>query len=239
MNSIYFGEKDLTSYGVFYDRSKTFKKSQRRHTNIVIPGKNGDLVQSDNTFENVMIQYPCFIRNNFEENYDNLTNYLNSLDNSYRRLETTEDYGVYRKAVFHSAIEPNTGSFNLSGKFMLEFDCKPQRFLRIGDEQITFTESGTLRNPTLFPSQPLIRVYGHGRIVLNDAVISISGDMSMEYIDIDCERMESYSGSTELDSYVVFMTENDYPTLKPGDNDISFTDLSISRVVITPRWWKL
>ena len=93
--------------------------------------------------------------------------------------------------------------------------------------------------PTQFPSQPLIRVYGHGRIVLNDAVISISGDMSMEYIDIDCERMESYSGATELDSYVVFMTENDYPTLKPGDNDLSFTDLSISRVVITPRWWKL
>ena len=58
-------------------------------------------------------------------------------------------------------------TFNLYGRTTIEFNCKPQRFLNIGDTAQTIsTSGGTITNPTAFNAKPLITVYGSGAATL-------------------------------------------------------------------------
>lgn len=97
------------------------------------------------------------------------------------------------------------------------------------------TTSSTMTNPTVFESQPLIRVYGNGSFSVNDITITITNATS--YTDIDCEMMDCYEGSTNRNNDVAFSTY-DFPVLKPGDNPVTIVS-GITEVDIQPRWWRV
>lgn len=99
-----------------------------------------------------------------------------------------------------------------------------------------FSEAqNVLTNPTPFPSNPLIRVYGTGTVTINDITVTIS--TVDEYVDIDCDMMDCFEGDTNRNGDVSF-SSYDFPTLQPGENTINYTG-SITGVEITPRWWRL
>ena len=102
-----------------------------------------------------------------------------------------------------------------------------------GDMTITVTEPSLLVNPTLFESKPLLRIYGTGTVNINDQYITISAH-SFPYIDIDCELMDAYYGSSNANSYVTFST-NDYITLRSGNNYIAYGN----QIEVTPRWYEI
>lgn len=235
MDKLYFAGTDLSAFGAFYDSSKTFAKPAKRIEKVSVPGKNGDLIYWDGSYENVLIPYPCFIRKNFEENFTNLMSFLHSQGGEYKTLFTSKDTSRYREGAFYEAIEPETGVWNHSGKFTLVFDCKPQRWLQSGTVNITFTSSGTITNPTYMVSKPKITIYGNGSVTVNGTVITTSG--IADYVTIDCELMNCYRGSALMNDKVSFST-NDYPTLKPGTNGVT-VGTGISSVVIAPMWWQL
>lgn len=100
---------------------------------------------------------------------------------------------------------------------------------------VDITASNTLVNPTLFPSKPLIRVVGNGTITVNGITITVVN--STQYVDIDCDLMDCYEGTTNRNADVTFSTY-DFPTLAPGDN--TFTIVSgVTGIVVTPRWWRV
>ena len=97
------------------------------------------------------------------------------------------------------------------------------------------TGSNTLVNPTPFPSKPLIRLYGEGTVDINGITITVSDCTT--YVDIDCEMMDCYEGSTNRNNDVAFST-HDFPELAPGDN--TFTIVSgVGGIVVKPRWWQV
>ena len=102
-----------------------------------------------------------------------------------------------------------------------------------GDMTVTVTEPSLLVNPTLFESKPLLRIYGTGTVNINDQYITISAH-SFPYIDIDCELMDAYYGSSNANSYVTFST-NDYITLRSGNNYIAYGN----QIEVTPRWYEI
>ena len=102
-----------------------------------------------------------------------------------------------------------------------------------GDMTITVTEPSLLVNPTLFESKPLLRIYGTGTVNINDKYITISAH-SFPYIDIDCELMDAFYGSSNANQYVTFST-NDYITLKSGNNYIAYGN----QIEVTPRWFEI
>lgn len=90
-------------------------------------------------------------------------------------------------------------------------------------------------NPTMFPSEPLIRAYGSGSFTMNSITVTISSCTS--YVDIDCELMDCYEGATNRNNNVTFSTY-DFPKLQPGLNPTTINS-GISYLEITPRWWRV
>lgn len=116
-----------------------------------------------------------------------------------------------------------------------------------GDTAVLDTSLGTLHmqytgmgdnmlNPTVFQSQPILRVYGSGVFDLNDIRITI--DTPGTYTDIDCEMMDCYEGSINRNNNVSFSTY-DFPVLYPGTNTVTIVSGSITAVEVVPRWWRV
>lgn len=92
-----------------------------------------------------------------------------------------------------------------------------------------------MANPTLFPSEPLIRVTGNGSFVMDGVTVTVNTPGT--YTDIDCELMDCYEGSTNRNDKVTFSTY-DFPKLRPGENSITL-GAGITSVEIWPRWWRV
>ena len=92
-----------------------------------------------------------------------------------------------------------------------------------------------VRNPTMFPSSPIIRAYGTGKINLDGVTITITN--CTNYVDIDCDLMDCYEGSTNRNNDVSFSTY-DFPKLRPGENIINIIS-GVTELAVTPRWWRV
>lgn len=226
----------LTSdYGIYISGVSTFVRAQRDRSYQSVPGRSGDLVYDEGRYPNVKIQYPAFIRRKFDGKYCDFLNFLNS-HASYARLEDTYDPDCFRLALPNGAMAPKTGPQNWSGKFTLEFTCKPQRYLKSGELPVAFTSDGSIYNPELMPARPLIRVYGSGVLGLGSGTLTIAAH-GYAYMDVDCDIMDAHYGAVNLNSYLT-LSGNEYPTLVAGANNLTLGS-GITRVEITPRWWRL
>lgn len=221
--------------GIYIDASQSFNKPEKRSETFAIPGRSGDLLIDEQTFANVVIPYPCYERGTFPAAFNSIVNMLSAIK-GYMRIQCSNDPTHYRLGRF---IVPETPTAkrvgNKDGYFNLSWDCKPQRYLTSGETAQTFTASGTITNPTRHASQPLIRVYGTGKLTVGDVEITIARNTN--YIDIDCELMDCFRGTTNLNADVTF-SGNDFPVLNAGGNNVTLGS-GITQAIITPRWWEL
>ena len=225
---------DSRDFGVYITGSGTFSAPSREYNVVPIPGRNGNIVGSEKRFENLELKYPAFIYNNFDANIRDFRNFLLSLV-GYHILIDTYHSDEFRMALYEGEFNPNVEPKNDAGAFDIVFNCKPQRFLLTGESVTTLTASGTITNPTLFNSQPLLRVFGTGQLGINSETITISA--ADTYTDIDCEMMDCFKGTANRNRYVSFSSYN-FPVLAPGVNNISL-GAGITKVEITPRWWRI
>lgn len=202
-----------------------------QYEQLTIPGRSGDLLLDQKRRENKPHIYSGIIYKNFSANYKNFKEYLLS-QIGYQRLTDTFHPNEFYYAVFDKELEVIVDRERDMGKFKLEFNRKPQRFLLSGEEVTTLTADGTVTNPTLYNSQPLLRVYGAGNLGINGDTITIS--QADEYTDIDCELMDAFKGLESRNQYVT-LTNYSFPVLVPGENGIALGS-GITRVEITPRW---
>lgn len=221
--------------GIYVDASESFNKPERSAEVFSIPGRSGDLIIDNGTFGNVLINYPAYIHDNFQTTWDALINTLGALA-GYQRIECSNDTTHFRQGRVIIPQTPNVSRVNKDAHFDLAFDCKPQRYLTSGETTTTLTASGSISNPTAFASRPLLRITGNGTVTVNGTGITLTSN-SGNYTDVDCEMMDCYRGSASRNQYVTF-SANDFPTLKPGSNTITFGS-GITQLIITPRWWEL
>lgn len=210
----------------------TFDSPERDVELVSVPGRNGDLAIDNGRFNNIEVEYECFISKDLEYNIHALRSYLGSLT-GYKVLEDTYHPEVYRLALFTSGVKVKPTTRNLAGEFTLTFNCKPQRFLKSGKRVIMFTTGGAIRNPTLYDALPLIRAYGTGTLTVGGTTVTITS--ANEYTDIDCELQEAFKGSTNCNGNIT-LNDGEFPKLVPGNNNVSMT---VSRLDIIPRWWTI
>ena len=230
-----FGNYDSRDFGVYISGQDTFKSPVRDYEEYVVPGRDGALLGISTRLENVTLTYPAFVYTNYKKNMENLRSALLSTI-GYARLQDTYHLDEYRLAVYKGGIDPDTTDWNGAGEFDIEFECMPQRYLKEGETVMTYTAAGTIMNPTMFASRPLIRVYGYGTVGVGSETITIS-QHSHTYIDIDCEMMDCFYGAVNCNSLVGF-SGTDFPTLPPGVVGIS-KDSNVTKIEITPRWWRV
>ena len=235
-NYFTIGGRASTDFGVYISGQGTFNSPQKAYDFRTIPGRNGDLILSDNRLMNTELSYNCFIYTNFDANLADLRAFLLSLD-GYQELSDTYHPNEFRMAAYAGPLLPEVTAKNDAGSFTLTFNCKPQRFLTSGKTVTTTTVSTTITNPTEFDALPLIRAYGTGRFRVNNGTVKILAVYN-QYTDIDCENLDCYEGTqnrnsnVEIDGYA-------FPRLEPGSNAITIVDNTITKLEITPRWWRV
>lgn len=224
---------ESTHYGLYICGSGTYDAPKRVVDEISIDGRNGTLTIDRGRYENVNHIYPKSLIINYENNIERVRNWLSSLK-GYIRLEDTYHPNEFYLARYIGPFEPEVWRDGSVAKFDLKFDRKPQRFLKTGEIIKQFTSTGSIVNPTLNDAKPLIRIYGNGTVGIGDKNITVSGNTE-PYVDVDCEIMDCFKGTTNLNSKVS-LTE--FPILKNGSNGILLGS-GITKIEITPRWWVL
>lgn len=242
MGVIIFNEIPSTDYGIHVEKPPVYAIPERDYEVVHIPGRNGDLVIDNGSYKNVKRAYSISVGEldgNFTTLAAGVSEWLHSAS-GYARLEDTYEPDYYRMAYYVADAEMEN-LFHQAGKMAVEFNCKPARFLKVGEKPVAFSAAGSLNNPTFQKSFPklAIAVSGAGTITLNDQTITISGISAATNMIIDSELQDIYQADTKtnLNSKVSF-SNGLFPTLISGLNTISFTG-SISSVEVTPRWWIL
>ena len=229
-----FAGANSLDYGVQISGGGTYNAPQRVYEAVEVPGRNGNLMIDQNRYANIEVTYPAFIARNFHDNIEGWRNWLLS-HLGYQRLEDTYHPDEYRMACFSDMLEVETTTRNAGGRFNINFNCKPQRFLKIGEERKAVTSGSKLINPTLFPARPYIRIYGSGTVTLGSQTITVTAH-NKSYMDVDSELQDCFCGSDNLNNYATF-SDDTFPVLE-GDTTVTFTS-GITALEIAPRWWRL
>lgn len=156
-NYFTFGEYDSRDFGVYIARDSVYNAPKRAYRQVQVPGRNGDLMIDEGRFENIDVTYPCLIYSKFDANIEGLRNALLS-HKGYVRIMDSYHPDEFRLGCFSDDLSVVPRVLGDGGTFDVTFNCKPQRFLLSGEEKTTMTASGSIVNPTLFKSNPLIRV---------------------------------------------------------------------------------
>ena len=228
-NYFTFDGVDSRTYNTYIATSNMFDAPEENVETISIPYKNTPVHISEGTFKPFQGKAVCYIPADMQNKIDDLRNFLKSKFKSCRYTEALRP-GEYRMARYKQAFEVDK-SDRQTAVFALTFECSPQRFLVSGDTPVVISSNTTINN-TNMPSSPLIRAYGTGTLTIGDYTITINTVDT--YVDIDCETKQCFKGDVNCGGNVE-LTE--YPLLVSGENAVTLDGLS--RIEITPRWWRL
>lgn len=233
-NFFIFGGVNSLDYGVLLDGSGTTTAPERDVTTVTIPGRSGDLLVDAGRWKNTTVSYPCTIAREFEGRFAAFKQAVLA-EGGYKRLEDTLHPDEYRLAYLAGPLEPKTIPYNRAGTFALDFDCKPQRFLKSGEEALTVASGGKLYNPTGCAALPLILLTLTGDAKLNVGGVQMSVAGHTGPMRIDCDLQDAYYNNTNLNKY---LTAPEFPVLGAGATQVSWSG-GIAKCEVVPRWWRL
>lgn len=238
MGTVIFNGISSEDYGIQVEHPPEYAYPQRDYNIQHVPGRNGDVVLDEGSYQNVERTYELAI-GSYKGDFTVLANCISEWLHSaigYARLEDSYEPDYYRMAFYEEAGEIEN-IYQHAGRITVNFNCKPQRFLKSGDRAVVFSGNRSIYNPTRFRSLPIITVKGTGSGVLHIGDYNISISSIGGNIIIDSSIQDCYYGTSNKNS-VVEMNDKGYPQFLPGMNSISFTG-GITSVEVIPKWWTL
>lgn len=241
--SFTFNGKSSEDFGLVIQTPPVYTFPERDITVTHIPGRSGDITIDNKSYKNVKRAYSIALQYSSDKGYydefEKVLDWLNSANGSYATLEDTYDTKVYRKATFHLSGS-FTDYYSKAGAIAIEFDCKPQRYLKAGDVETAFTGSTAVINSEYdYVSLPTIKIEGiDTESVANlDKVLMMSvygeNSASSERTNITFQK---YAGNVTINSEEQTVTSDDgrdiygninlngtpFPRFRIGDNKIEF-----------------
>lgn len=230
-----FDNRLSTEVGLRISGFSTFDAPKRIYDTVTVPGRNGALHIDCGAFENVPMRYEASLVHDFSKNSAALREWLLS-PIGYRRLEDSYHPDTFRLARYSGGISfTNFTQLCRAAKVELQFDCKPQRFLKIGE--VLIENPTTIHNPTAFPSKPSIQFWmssESGTVVIGDSVITINGASAGDSIMIDGETMDAINSVGENRNSLISISND---LILSGNAETAITSTGIAKLTITPRWW--
>ena len=165
-----FDGESSADFGFFASGENVYNSPEKDYDTYEIPGRNGDITISNNRFKNVTVTYPCYYEKaggNLTRDISNFQNMLLSKD-GYKRLYDTHNPNEYRIAVCKDMIEMDPTEYEVLAAVEIEFDCKPQRYLKSGENQIIYP-TGIEDSPNLV-KYPYYRQSQYGDVWRNHGV---------------------------------------------------------------------
>ena len=120
LNWFEFLGRNSQDFGIVITDYDVYSSPQRETGTIKIFGRNGDIIQSNNRYENVNISYHCVLLpherwHSLEQQINAVKLWLNGSVDNYSELTDSYNTNVYRMAHFDGAIKPTKqGTLNLT-----------------------------------------------------------------------------------------------------------------------------
>lgn len=221
-------------YNIYVLDSDDESSTSREYESVQVPGRTGDLHFDSGRYENISRTYKCVCMENAKQNIPAFVAAILSKP-GYQRLEDTLNDEYYKIGEFTGNVIPAFARMKDAARFDLIFDCKPQKYLKIGETQKTLsTGSNTIINPTYYASYPVLEITGNGAIGIGSDTVTIAENSETLILDLelgDCYEKVSHGNRNSK------VTWTAKPSIASGQNGI--TVASGMTVKLTPRWWHL
>ena len=225
----------------------SLSRPARKYDTYDIPGRSGPVLIAQDAWENIEVTYELTVTGDGASDAGRiLSEWLSAASesddeklcsNGYMSLKDSFEPKFERRAYLVDGYDIEN-KMNKHGSASITFSCRAERFLRNGFQKKTFTESGTIINPTKFNSKPCIVIKGtKGSLTINNQVVTIADMTDVGgSLTIDSESMNAYSsdGTNAND----LITLDEFPKLISGKNTIELGE-GLTEVAIMPRWWTL
>ena len=134
MHSFTFNGHSSEEFGIRIERFPNLNRSERKYKSASVAGRNGNIYQMQNAWEEVVVSYQIFAgelaAGAAVADFTDIVEWLNSADD-YAVLTDTYDPTHYRMAVFVDEMEIES-QWHTFGKATVKFRCRPQRYLTTG-----------------------------------------------------------------------------------------------------------
>lgn len=196
--------------------------------NRQVSGRSGRLWLGDGSYDNAAAEVTCIVP---EGRMDGVLAWLTG--SGWLRFSDEPDRAYKARAIKGITRTQPFARF-AAQKFTVQFDCQPFRYLYPEAADVAMTAASTIVNPGTAASRPKICVTGSGDITLSVGGYYMAFEGVTDGVTVECELMEVLNlAETQLMNSCAQMEE--FPTLEPGENAISWTG-SVTKVVVTPRW---
>lgn len=258
MGKMIYNNISTLDMGVIIQAPPVYEFPSRNYENIQVEGRHGDLLIDKKSYNNVRRTYRLALV--FRENTSFINNAIKIVEwltgaKGYVRLEDSYDPEHFKLAVFKDNGELQN-IYDKVTAINATFDCKPQRYLKNGEELITIPANGTeviIFNPTNEIALPEIILKDSNEPIItikNEAynihiIFNIEKNGVNETLVVDSEVEEAYSTTNGSVNTLVTITEpgiNKIHMLKlyPGFNKVSISNNNANaKLTIKPRWWRL
>ena len=230
-----FGGEASDDYGMVIAEAPAFDRPIRKGNIYNVPGRSGSILLPEDAFEDTLREYRVWLTKDAGEDLAAAVNAVSAWllsKTGYNRLEDNFEPDVYRLAYFSSS-PTFTNGFMQNGETTLAFTCRPERFLKSGEQPIDASTPLTIYNPTRFNAKPLLHIEASGTVN-----IAISGRVMTatvsDYINIDCDTMNAYREPYENKNSDI---NGVFAELVPGDNSINITGATAA--TLTPRYYTI
>lgn len=238
-NYFVFNGQSSLELGIRIKSKNIFSMPKYDMSFVSIPGRNGDLINSNKRFGNVSVSYTCFVPSKsiseLATKIRNIKKWLYVDVDSYHVLQDSYEPNFVKYAVFNNKLDI-TEQVNKIGVFTLTFSCKPFKILERALDLNELPISGaTLFNPYPFASKPYLKIEGNGNITLtieNSKGTKVWNFANVEgYIEVDSELMSCFK-ETILQNNKMYGDE--FPVLEVGENYITIS--GATALYISERW---
>lgn len=145
MHSFTFNGHSSDEFGIRIERFPDLNRSERKYKSASVAGRNGNIYQMQNAWEEVTVSYQIFAGERAAgaavTDFTEIVEWLNSADD-YAVLTDTYDPAHYRLAVFVDDLEIES-EWHTFGKATVRFRCRPQRYLAQGTNLMAKMTAGT------------------------------------------------------------------------------------------------
>lgn len=222
-------------YGITVLEFPPIVTPEERTTTHSVPGRSGDLEMREEAYAPIDLPLICYIAN-----WSVSTMAIRTWLSGRGKLIMGNMPDRYYYARMTDAVEfEQIMRGHKQRRFEIPFHCQPFRYhveAEDGDNAEITASPHTLTNPGTYKSAPRIKVEGTGDVVLTigTQIVEIEGLEDGIIVDSELGDCFNLTESALLNSKVTLM-DDDFPTLAPGENIISWTG-NVTKITITPRW---
>lgn len=227
-NSLQFDGDNSLDHGVYITGEAIYNAPVRDTENIEIPGRNGDFILDKGRWENIDVTYKAGLFGSDQDNFaSKIRDYRNILASrlGYKRITDTYNPEEYRLGKLKDGLDVDAKAQKKAGEFDIVFDCKPQRYLVSGEEEISVSSGQIITNPTPYDASPLLKARGYGVIQFNgyeiEIIDGIVGDVSIAGGDFNDRKNVSISSIPKLTGDTIDINNLSYQVVRSFSSTVS------------------